>query len=137
MTLRNALGAHSRHVYGRVDEVPDSEDGISSSSTVVTPPATCKGLLYLVARSSCRPWSLNAQSAHSPMVRRPETGGRIVTNRTRVMLIAALTALSLSAGGVWLTGTLKSVSLLAIGGGLFVWALVGYFEWRVRFQRRV
>jgi len=40
-------------------------------------------------------------------------------------------------GGVWLTGTLKSVSLLAIGGGLFVWALVGYFEWRVRFQRRI
>ena len=22
-------------------------------------------------------------------------------------------------------------------GGLFVWALVGYFEWRVRFQRRI
>jgi hypothetical protein len=38
---------------------------------------------------------------------------------------------------VWLTGALKSVSLLAIGGGLFVWALVGYFEWRVRFQRRI
>jgi len=37
---------------------------------------------------------------------------------------------------VWLTGALKSVSLLAIGGGLVVWALVGYFEWRVSFQRR-
>jgi hypothetical protein len=51
--------------------------------------------------------------------------------------ITALTALSLNAGRVWLTGALKSVSLLAIGGGLFVWALVGYFEWRVRFQRRI
>jgi hypothetical protein len=60
-----------------------------------------------------------------------------MTNRTRVTLITALTALSLNAGRVWLTGTLKSVSLLAIGGGLFVWALVGYFEWRVRFQRRI
>ena len=28
MTLRNALGAHARHVYERVDEVLDSEDGI-------------------------------------------------------------------------------------------------------------
>jgi nitrogen fixation-related uncharacterized protein len=60
-----------------------------------------------------------------------------MTNRTRVTLITALTALSLNAGRVWLTGALKSVSLLAIGGGLFVWALVGYFEWRVRFQRRI
>jgi len=60
-----------------------------------------------------------------------------MTNQTRVTLITALTALSLNAGRVWLTGALKSVSLLAIGGGLFVWALVGYFEWRVRFQRRI
>jgi len=60
-----------------------------------------------------------------------------MTNRTRVTLFTALTALSLNAGRVWLTGALKSVSLLAIGGGLFVWALVGYFEWRVRFQRRI
>ena len=58
-----------------------------------------------------------------------------MTNRTRVTLITALTALSLSAGDVWLAGTLKSVSLLAIGG-LFVCTLVGYFEWRVSFQRR-
>ena len=34
-----------------------------------------------------------------------------------------------------ITGTPKSVSLRAIGGG--VWALVAYFEWRVRFQRRI
>jgi hypothetical protein len=60
-----------------------------------------------------------------------------MTNRTRIMLITVLSALSLSAGGVWLTGILKSVSLLAIGAGFFVWALVGYFEWRVRFQRRI
>ena len=60
-----------------------------------------------------------------------------MTNQTRVTLITALTPLSLSAGDVWLTGTLKSVSWLAIGGSLFVWALVGYFEWRVRFQRGI
>jgi hypothetical protein len=53
------------------------------------------------------------------------------------VLITALTALTLSACGLWLTSSLKSVSLLAIGAGLFVWALVGYFEWRVRFQRGI
>lgn len=31
-----------------------------------------------------------------------------MTNRTRVTLITALTTLSLNAGRVWLTGTLKS-----------------------------
>ena len=80
---------------------------------------------------------MNAQSAHSPLVSGPETGGRVMTNRTRVTLITALTALSLNAARVWLAGALKSVSLLAIGGGLFVWALVGYFKWRVRFQRGI
>ena len=49
----------------------------------------------------------------------------------------ALTTVSLSACGMFLTSSLKSVSLLAIGAGLFVWALVGYFEWRVRFQRGI
>ena len=28
MTRRDALGVDARHVYERVDEVPDSEDGI-------------------------------------------------------------------------------------------------------------
>ena len=60
-----------------------------------------------------------------------------MTNRTTVVLIAVLTALAVGAGGVWQTGSLGSVPLLAIGVGLFVWALVGYFEWRVTFQRRI
>jgi hypothetical protein len=60
-----------------------------------------------------------------------------MTNRTTLVLITALMALALGAGGVWLTGSLRNVPLLAMGMGLFVWALVGYFEWRVRFQRRI
>ena len=60
-----------------------------------------------------------------------------MTNRTTVVLIRVLAGSALGAGGVWLTGSLRTVPFLAIGMGLFVLALVGYFNWRIRFQRRI
>ena len=114
MTLRDALGVDARHVYERVDEVLNSEDGI----ILLVDRRHATSYLQGFALSGCQielcRWSLNAQSAHSPLVSGPDTGGRVMTNRTRVTLITALTALSLNAGRVWLTGALKSVSLLAI-----------------------
>ena len=60
-----------------------------------------------------------------------------MTNRTTLVLITVLMALALGAGAGWLTGSLRTVPFLAIGMGLFVLALVGYFTWRIRFQRRI
>ena len=51
-----------------------------------------------------------------------------MTDRTTAVLITALNTLSLSACALWLTSSLKSVSLRAIGASLFAWALVGHFE---------
>ena len=52
MTLRDALGVDARHVYRRVDEILNSEDGMILLVDRRPPPPTCKGLLYLLAKSS-------------------------------------------------------------------------------------
>lgn len=58
-------------------------------------------------------------------------------NRPLILLITVLAALALGVGGMWLTGDVYVLSPLAVALGLFVWGLVRYFDWRMRFRRRI
>jgi hypothetical protein len=48
-----------------------------------------------------------------------------------------LTALTLGIAGVWLTGDLRVMPLVGLAATIVGAALVGYFNWRARFQRRI
>jgi hypothetical protein len=61
-----------------------------------------------------------------------------MTNRTTVVLITVLTALAVGAGARWETARLAIGVVLVVSlASVPLSALLGYFEWRARFRRRI
>jgi hypothetical protein len=63
-----------------------------------------------------------------------------VTNRRLIVtmvLIPILTALIVDIDGVWLTGDARVFGVLGLGAAIVGAGLVGYFNWRANFQRRI
>jgi hypothetical protein len=54
-----------------------------------------------------------------------------------MVVMTILTALIVGIDGVWLTGDARVFGLVGLGAAIVGAGLVGYFNWRAKFQRRI
>ena len=52
-------------------------------------------------------------------------------------LVSIVAAVSACVGAVWLTNDLRAIGLAIIPLGLIASGLVAYFEWRLKWRRRI
>jgi hypothetical protein len=63
-----------------------------------------------------------------------------MTDKGLILTMAVMpifTALTVGVGGVWLTGDVRVFGLVGLIAAIFGAALVGYFNWRAEFRRRI
>jgi uncharacterized membrane protein len=63
-----------------------------------------------------------------------------MTNTRLIVIMAVMpivVALTVGLGGVWLTGDVRLVGLVGLAAAIVGAGLVGYFNWRARFRRRI
>jgi hypothetical protein len=63
-----------------------------------------------------------------------------VTNTRLIVAMAVMpvvTALTAGIGGVWLTGEVRVFGLVLLAAAIVGAALVGYFNWRAKFQHQI
>lgn len=61
------------------------------------------------------------------------TSTRLLVILAVMPIVAALTVI----GGVWLMGDLRTFGLVGLAAAIIGAGLVGYFNWRAKFQRRI
>jgi hypothetical protein len=115
-------------------KMPSSCFSTGSEQSIMPPDSRYRDL-----SSNCSRLTLSGWRAASQARTREERGGVNVTKIRALAapLVSIVAAVSACVGAVWLTHDLRAIGLAIIPLGLIASGLVAYFEWRLKWRRRI